>query len=257
MTHNQIVSREEWLTARKAHLAKEKELTRLRDQLSAERRQLPWVKVDKPYLFDGPGGKETLADLFAGRSQLIVKHFMLGPGWESGCVGCSFEVDHVDGALVHLEHHDVTYVVVSRAPLGEIEQFKKRMGWRFKWVSSFANDFNYDYHVSFTADETAKGEAFYNYEIRKIGIDELSGRSVFFKDANGDIFHTYSAYARGGDMFLGTYNLLDITPKGRNETGPNHNLTDWVRHHDRYDDGAVDPGAVKASESHYRRSSYQ
>jgi predicted dithiol-disulfide oxidoreductase (DUF899 family) len=242
MTQHRIVSRDEWLAARKALLAREKEFTRLRDQLNAERRELPWVKVDKAYVFDGPNGKETLADLFAGRSQLIVKHFMLGPEWSEGCVGCSFEVDHVEGALPHLEHHDVTYVVVSRAPLAKIEVFKKRMGWRFKWVSSYGSDFNYDYHVSFTPEEIAKGEAYYNYETQRIGIDELSGRSVFYKDENGDIFHTYSAYARGGEIFLGTYAFLDIAPKGRNETGPNHNLTDWVRHHDRYDaDGHVDP----------------
>lgn len=237
MTQNRIVTREDWLVARKAHLAKEKELTRLRDQLSTERRELPWVKIDTPYVFDGPNGKETLADLFDGRSQLIIKHFMLGPGWKEGCVGCSFEVDHIEGALVHLEHHDVSYVVVSRAPLPEIEAFKRRMGWRFKWVSSYGSDFNYDFHVSFKPDDIEKGEVYYNYELRKIGIEELSGRSVFYKDANGDVFHTYSSYGRGGDLMLGTYNILDLMPKGRNETGPNHNLTDWVRHHDRYDSG--------------------
>jgi predicted dithiol-disulfide oxidoreductase (DUF899 family) len=162
---------------------------------------------------------------------------MLGPGWKEGCVGCSFEVDHIEGALVHLEHHDVSYVAVSRAPLPEIEAFKKRMGWRFKWVSSYGSDFNYDFHVSFKPEETEKGEAYYNYEIRKVGIDELSGRSVFYKDADGDVFHTYSSYGRGGDLMLGTYNILDLMPKGRNETGPNHNMTDWVRHHDCYDSG--------------------
>ena len=242
MTHNRIVTREDWLVARKAHLAKEKELTRLRDQLSTERRELPWVQIDKPYVFDGPNGKETLADLFDGRSQLIIKHFMLGPGWTEGCVGCSFEVDHIEGALVHLEHHDVTYVAVSRAPLPEIEAFKRRMGWRFKWVSSYGSDFNYDFHVSFTQDEIACGEAYYNYDMRPIAIDELSGRSVFYKDATGTVFHTYSSYARGGENFLGTYHFLDITPKGRNET-INGNLTDWVRHHDRYGAG----GSVAAS----------
>jgi predicted dithiol-disulfide oxidoreductase (DUF899 family) len=237
MTHNRIVTRDEWLAARKAHLKKEKELTRLRDQLSAERRELPWVKIDKSYVFEGPNGTETLSDLFGGRSQMIIKHFMLGPGWKEGCVGCSFEVDHIDGALVHLEHHDVSYVVVSRASLPEIEVFKRRMGWRFKWVSSYGSDFNYDFHVSLKPEEIEKGEAYYNYEIRKVGIDELSGRSVFYKDMNGDIFHTYSSYGRGGDLMLGTYNILDLMPKGRNETGPNYNLTDWVRHHDRYDGG--------------------
>jgi predicted dithiol-disulfide oxidoreductase (DUF899 family) len=241
MMHHRVVSRDEWLAARKAHLAKEKELTRLRDQLSAERRELPWVRIEKLYVFDGPHGKETLADLFDGRSQLIIKHFMLGPGWQEGCVGCSFEVDHIEGALVHLEHHDVSYVVVSRAPLPEIEAFKRRMGWRFKWVSSYGSDFNYDFHVSFTPEEIEKGEAYYNYELRKVGIDELSGRSVFYKDANGDVFHTYSSYGRGGDLMLGTYNILDLMPKGRNEIGPNHNMTDWVRHHDRYASGGGYP----------------
>jgi predicted dithiol-disulfide oxidoreductase (DUF899 family) len=242
MKDHAVVSHEKWLAARTAFLAKEKEFTRLRDELSRQRRELPWEKVEKNYVFDGPNGKQTLADLFDGRSQLIVKHFMYGPGWKEGCVGCSFEVDHVEGALTHLEHHDVTYVAVSRAPLAEIEAFKKRMGWRIKWVSSYGSDFNYDYHVSFTKDEIAKGEVYYNYEVQKFAIEELSGRSVFYKDENGGIFHTYSSYARGGDMFLGTYVLLDITPKGRNETGPNHNLSDWARHHDRYDAGGfVDP----------------
>jgi predicted dithiol-disulfide oxidoreductase (DUF899 family) len=242
MANHTVVSREEWLIARKQLLAKEKALTRLRDQLSAERRALPWVKVEKKYVFDGPNGKETLADLFAGRSQLIVYHFMFGPGWKEGCVGCSFLADHIAGALVHLEHHDVTYVAVSRAPFPELAAFKQRMGWHFKWVSSFGSDFNYDFHVSFTPDAIAKGEGYYNYDLSKVQSEEMSGRSVFYKDEKGDLFHTYSSYARGGDMFLGTYVFLDITPKGRNETGPNHNLTDWVRHHDRYDDGGfVDP----------------
>jgi predicted dithiol-disulfide oxidoreductase (DUF899 family) len=244
-----IVSRDEWLTARKAHLAKEKELTRLRDQLSAERRELPWVKVEKPYVFDGPEGKVTLADLFDGRSQLIVKHFMFGPDWEEGCVGCSFEVDHVGGALMHLEHHDVSYALVSRAPLAKIEAFKKRMGWRVKWVSSYRNDFNYDFHVSFRPEEIAKSEVYYNYEMREFQSDEMSGRSVFYKDPAGDIFHTYSSFARGGEPFLGTYSYLDITPKGRDET-VNGNLTDWVRHHDRYGDGGfVDPTGRYAAAS--------
>jgi predicted dithiol-disulfide oxidoreductase (DUF899 family) len=236
MLHNQVVSRDEWLAARKQLLIKEKELTRLRDQINADRHALPWVKVEKPYVFDGPNGSQTLADLFDGRSQLIIKHFMLGPDWEDGCVGCSFELDHVEGALVHLEHHDVSYAVVSRAPLPKIEAFKKRMGWRIKWVSSYGSDFNYDFHVSFKDAEVALGKAYYNYEVRDVGIDELSGRSVFYKDSSGDIFHTYSSYGRGGEMFLGTYHFLDITPKGRDET-INGNLTDWVRHHDKYEEG--------------------
>jgi predicted dithiol-disulfide oxidoreductase (DUF899 family) len=234
MLNNPIVSREEWLDARKALLAREKELTRLRDQLNAERRALPWVKVEKPYVFDGPDGKATLADLFGGRSQLIVKHFMLGPGWKEGCIGCSFGADHVDGALPHLEHRDVTYVAVSRAPLSEIEAFKERMGWRFRWVSSYGSDFNYDYHVSFTPEAVAGDTLYYNYAMQKLQGEEHPGISVFYKDEQGQVFHTYSTYARGTDLLLGTYNLLDLTPKGRDETGPRHNLTDWVRHHDRY-----------------------
>ncbi len=234
---HQVIPNEKWLEARKALLAKEKEFTRLRDELSRQRRELPWVKVEKPYVFDGPNGKETLADLFDGRSQLIVYHFMFGPGWAEGCPYCSFLVDHVDGALAHLAQRDVTWAVVSRATLPEIEAFKKRMGWRFKWVSSFGSDFNYDYHVSFTKDDVAKGKVYYNYEMREFQgppSEELFGISVFYKDGTGDIFHTYSTYARGADMLAGTFNYLDLVPKGRDETGPNHNLTDWVRHHDRY-----------------------
>jgi predicted dithiol-disulfide oxidoreductase (DUF899 family) len=237
MQAHRIVSQDEWLSVRKALLAKEKELTRLRDKLSEERRALPWVKVEKKYVFDTPQGRKTLSDLFAGRSQLIVKHFMLAPGQLEGCVGCSFEVDHIEGALVHLEHHDVTYVAVARAPLAEIEAYKKRMGWHFTWVSSGDSDFNYDFHASFTKDEVAKGKAYYNFEVTDVPLEDLSGNSVFTKDANGDIFHTYSTYGRGLEEILGTYMYLDITPKGRNETGPNHNLTDWVRLHDRYDSG--------------------
>jgi predicted dithiol-disulfide oxidoreductase (DUF899 family) len=203
-------------------------------RLTAKCRELPWVKVEKEYVFDGPNGQETLADLFDGRSQLIVNHFMLGPGWKEGCVGCSFGADHDDGILVHLEHHDVAFVAISRAPLPEIEAFKKRMGWHFKWVSSYENDFNFDYHVSFTKDEIANGRVYYNYEFRDLQIEELPGTSMFYKDATGGIFHTYSAYARGSEMVGGVYGYLDHLPKGRNETGPNHDLTDWVRHHDKY-----------------------
>ena len=235
MTQHQIVPRDEWITARKELLRKEKDFTRLRDQLNAERRALPWVKVEKEYLFDTPSGRQSLGDLFDGRSQLVTKHFMFGPDWTDGCVGCSFEMDHIEGALVHLEHHDVSYVVVSRAPLTKIEAFRQRMGWRFRWVSSYGSDFNYDFHVSFTPEQVAGGKAYYNYELRDVGIDELSGRSVFCRDEAGDIFHTYSSYARGGELFLGSYAVLDITPKGRNET-INGNMTDWVRHHDRYQD---------------------
>ena len=234
MQAHQIVSRTEWLTARKELLVKEKALTRHRDRLAAERRDLPWVRIDKPYVFEGPAGPESLSDLFGPNSQLIVKHFMLAPGQREGCVGCSFEMDHADGALMHLAHHDVSYVAVSRAPLAEIEAYRRRMGWNFKWVSAFGSDFNYDFNVSFTPDEIANGTAYYNYRTGPLPLEDLSGFSVFYKDQNGDIFHTYATFGRGAEEVLGAYMYLDMTPKGRNETGPQHNLTDWVRHHDRY-----------------------
>jgi len=236
-TKAKVVSRAEWLQARKELLAKEKELTRRRDEIDRQRRELPWVKVEKNYVFDAPEGQVTLSQLFDGRSQLIVSHFMFGPGWKEGCFGCSFRSDHVDGALVHLEHHDVSLVTVSRAPLAEIEAFKQRMGWRFKWVSSYRRDFNYDYRVSFTKEEISSGKVEYNYAMRDFQSEELSGLSVFYKNEIGDIFHTYSTYARGDEMVDTTYMYLDLTPKGRNETGPYFNLADWVRHHDRYDAG--------------------
>jgi predicted dithiol-disulfide oxidoreductase (DUF899 family) len=236
MQPHKIVSDTEWLAARKALLAREKEFTRARDQLSRQRRELPWVKVAKTYVFDGPRGKETLADLFGGRSQLLVYHFMLGPDWEEGCKSCSFLADHFDGAAVHLAHRDVTLLAVSRAPLQQIDAFKRRMGWRFKWVSSFANDFNHDYHVSFSKDEMARGGIYYNYAISEFPSEEAPGASVFYKDADGRIFHTYSAYARGLDILIGAYNYLDLVPKGRDEEGLPFTMS-WVRHHDRYDDG--------------------
>jgi predicted dithiol-disulfide oxidoreductase (DUF899 family) len=232
-TRQPVVSREEWIKARKAHLRREKELTRLRDQVSAERRALPWVKVDKNYLFDTPDGKQTLAQLFDGRSQLIVYHFMWRHDLDTGCDGCSFLSDHIDGANWHLPHNDVTLLAVSRAPLAKLEAYKRRMGWKFKWVSSLGSDFNYDYHVSFTKDDLAKGKVYYNYDMTEgWGMEELPGISVFYKDANGDIFHTYSSYARGGDLLIGAHNWLDLTPKGRNET----TIMDWMRRHDEYED---------------------
>ena len=235
MTTHPTVSRDEWLAARQALLAKEKEFTKQRDAISAARRALPWVKVETDYVFDGPDGKETLADLFDGRGQLIVYHFMLGPGWEQGCPSCSFLADHFDGAVVHLAHRDATLVVVSRAPLAEIQKFQKRMGWTFKWVSSNGTDFNRDYHVSFTEDEMAKGEVVYNYQKSEFPSEEAPGVSYFARDESGDVFHTYSAYARGLDMLLGTYNFLDMAPKGRDEDDLPFTMS-WVRHHDRYDD---------------------
>jgi predicted dithiol-disulfide oxidoreductase (DUF899 family) len=230
-------SREEWLAARRQLLTKEKELTKLQDEVSQQRRALPRVKLEKEYVFDTPHGKKTLAELFDGRSQLIVYHFMFGPGWKAGCVGCSFFADHVDGANLHLPHHDVTFVAISRAPLAEIAAYKMRMGWRFNWVSSWGSDFNYDFHVSFNREDIVKGKVYYNYATIEASIEDLHGTSVFFKDETGVVFHTYSTYARGDERGIGTYSFLDLTPKGRNETGPNFNLSDWVRRHDEYGDG--------------------
>jgi predicted dithiol-disulfide oxidoreductase (DUF899 family) len=232
MNPSKIVSKAEWLVARKDLLTREKEFTRLREELSRHRRELPWVKIDKEYMFDGPDGKETLAELFDGRSQLIVYHFMFGPAWEEGCRGCSYLADHFDGANWHLPHRDVTFVAVSRAPLSEFEPYKKRMGWRFKWVSSHGSDFNFDYHVSFTKEEEEKNKVYYNYRRGEFGMDESLGLSVFHKDENGDVFHTYSTYARGLDILLGTYNFLDLVPKGRDEN-PDAPM-DWVCRHDEY-----------------------
>lgn len=227
-----VASREQWLAARAELLAKEKEFTRLRDQLSRDRRALPWVRVEKPYRFDGPGGQETLAQLFGSRSQLVVYHFMFAPEWAEGCRHCSFWADHFDGMGVHLNHRDVTMVVVSRAPLAKIEQFRQRMGWRFKWVSSHDTDFNDDYHVSFTPEGLQSGKVFYNYRQTDEDVTDREGVSVFYKDARG-VFHTYSCYARGIDMLNTTYHFLDLAPKGRDECdGPQA----WVRHHDRYSD---------------------
>ena len=227
MERPKVVSREEWLLARKRHLSKEKEFSRLRDQLSAERRELPWVLVDKRYVFDGPDGQESLADLFGGRSQLMVYHFMFAPEWAEGCTACSFVADHFDGPLLHLPHHDVALVAISRAPLPQLQAYRQRMGWRFKWLSSNGSDFNFDYHVSFPKG----GATYYNYEPRESKSEgEREGLSVFYKDEAGDIYHTYSTYARGVDLLLGTYNYLDLTPKGRNESG----AMDWVKKHDKY-----------------------
>jgi predicted dithiol-disulfide oxidoreductase (DUF899 family) len=230
----------EWLAARKELLRKEKEFTRLRDELSRQRRELPWERVEKNYVFDGPSGKETLADLFDGRSQLIVYHFMFGPSWEEGCPSCSLLADHFDGSVPHLNARDVTLVVVSRAPLAQIEAFKKRMAWNFKWVSSYGTDFNYDYHVSFTKEEKANGDVYYNYTMQDFPSDEGPGGSAFYKDAAGGIFHTYSTYGRGLDICIGAYNFLDLAPKGRDEEGLAFSMA-WVKHHDKYErDKTVD-----------------
>jgi len=242
MEPHKIVPHDEWVAARKAHLAEEKAFTRARDALSRKRRELPWERIEKNYVFDGPNGKETLAELFGGRSQLIVYHFMLGPGWEEGCPSCSFLADHFDGSVIHLAQRDVNFAVVSRAPLAEIEKFKKRMGWHFKWLSSFGNDFNFDYQVSATPEEKAKGEAFYNYVKTTFPSEERPGVSVFYKNAAGEVFHTYSSYGRGLDMLIGAYHFLDMAPKGRDEAGLKYGMA-WVRHHDKYQGAVVDPNA--------------
>ena len=230
-----VVSREEWLAARRAFLAKEKEFTRLRDELSRQRRALPWVMVEKAYAFDGPRGRETLADLFDGRSQLVVYHFMFSPEWDAGCKSCSFWADNFNGIDVHLRHRDVSFVAISRAPLAKIDAFRKRMGWTFKWLSSSATDFNYYFHGSFTPEARKSGAAVYNYTKLDMDIGDREGISVFYKDERGTVFHTYSCYARGIDLVNGAYNFLDLVPKGRDEDG--HDFTQfWVRYHDAYED---------------------
>ena len=233
MLRQNVVSRQEWTAARIALLAREKELTHLRDEISRERRALPWVRIDKPYVFDGPSGKVTLTELFEGRSQLLVYHFMFDPGWSEGCKSCSFWADNYNGVDVHLAHRDVTMVTVSRAPLDVLESFKRRMGWTFKWVSSFGNDFNHDFHVTFTEDER-HGEVSYNYQQQRFGSPEAPGASVFYRDEDGSVYHTYSCYARGLDALNGAYQWLDLTPKGRDEDGLRSTMA-WVRHHDKYE----------------------
>jgi len=245
LSDHEIVSRTDWLVARQDLLKREKELTRLRDQLSAERRALPWVKIDKEYVFDAPDGKVTLADLSEGRSQLFIKHFMKGPGQTTQCVGCSLEVDHIEGILVHLQNHDVSYAAVARAPIQEIEIVRKRMGWKFPWVSSYHSDFNYDFNVSFTRERIASGRALYNYQKAPewaAELEDLSGDSVFVRDQTGQIFHTYSTFGRGGEEFLEIYRILDVMPKGRDENGPYRSLADWARPRNVYGQGgSVEP----------------
>jgi predicted dithiol-disulfide oxidoreductase (DUF899 family) len=232
-TNHSTVTPSEWLAARKELVVEEKRLTRQMDAVSAKRRALPRVKIEKDYQFDSRRGRVSLAELFAGRSQLVIQHFMLGPDWGEGCPSCSYMADHTDGMLPHLAARDVTMMAVSRAPLAEIEAFKKRMGWRFKWVSSYGNDFNHDYHVSFTKEELAKGKVYYNYDMTAFPSEEGPGASVFYKDGTGGVFHTYSSYARGLDMLVGAYNYLDLAPKGRDEDGLAHTMA-WVKHHDKY-----------------------
>jgi predicted dithiol-disulfide oxidoreductase (DUF899 family) len=228
-----VVSHEEWLSARTSFLEKEKDFTKLRDEVSRQRRELPWEAVSKEYVFEGPNGKQTLAELFDGRSQLIVYHFMFNPDWDAGCPHCSFWADNFNGTIVHLNHRDATMIAVSHAPYSKLAAYEKRMGWNFKWVSSFETDFNFDYRVSFTPGEVAKKEAFYNFEEQKTPGTEAAGCSIFSKAANGKVFHTYSAYARGIDMVNGAYHYLDLLPNGRDEAGQS-NPQFWVRRHDEY-----------------------
>jgi len=229
-----VVVKDRWLAQRRALLAREKELTRRGDQIASERRALPWLHVAENYVFDSPEGPRALADLFQGRRQLLVQHFMLGPGWEAGCRSCSFMADHIDGIQIHLEQRDMSFVAVSRAPIEEIERFRQRMGWKFDWVSSHRNGFNHDFAVSFTPEELAQEEVFYNFGMTTFKHDELPGLSVFYKDDAGTVFHTYSAYGRGVEAMMGAYRLIDLLPKGRDEAAPNSGMS-WVRHHDRYD----------------------
>jgi predicted dithiol-disulfide oxidoreductase (DUF899 family) len=233
LDNHRIVSKDEWLAARSALLKKEKEFTVLRDKLGQQQRDMPWVSVDKEYLFVGPNGKQTLSDLFDGRTQLIVYHFMYDPNWDAGCPSCSFWADNFNGIVVHLNQRDVTMIAVSRAPYSKIEEYKKRMGWNFKWVSSYDNDFNFDYHVSFTPKELSEKKAFYNYNLQDTHSPEREGVSVFYKDTADHVFHTYSAYARGIDVLNVAYHYLDLVPKGRDEDG--HEFAQfWVRRHDEY-----------------------
>jgi predicted dithiol-disulfide oxidoreductase (DUF899 family) len=233
MEKHRIVPHAEWVAARKALLAEEKEFNRLRDRLSEKRRNLPWERVEKDYVFDGPSGKARLAQLFAGKSQLLVYHFMFDPDWEAGCKSCSFWADNFSNIPVHLKHRDVSLVAISRAPLDKIEAFRKRMGWSFPWYSAHGSDFNFDYHVSFRPEDRAQGEVEYNYRPIKTTMSELPGISVFFRDEDGAVYHTYSTYARGLDMLNGAYHMLDLVPKGRDEEGRGQF---WVRLHDRYED---------------------
>ena len=230
---HQVVSQEEWIAARKALLDQEKEAVRLKDRLSAARRALPWVKVDKIYLFDGPAGKVSLADLFAGRKQLVIYHFMFGPDWKEGCPSCSFVSDHFGGTLPHLAARDVSLAAVSRAPFAKLAAFKQRMGWNFNWVSSATSDFNFDYHVSFTAEELEKGKVDYNYTLQEFPSAEAPGISVFYKDEDGSIYHTYSSFGRGVEAVMATYSILDMVPKGRDEDDLDFSMA-WVRYHDKY-----------------------
>ena len=241
-----VVSSNRWVDERKKLLAREKELMRLHDEIARERRALPWERVEKNYVFDTPEGRRTLSELFEGRRQLVVQHFMLGPDWEQGCQSCSYMADHTDGMNIHLPHRDITMLAVSRAPLAEIERFHQRMGWRFKWVSSYDNDFNYDFNVSFKPEEIEKGEVYYNYHTMSFPNTEAPGVSVFYKNDAGEIFHTYSTYGRGVEVMMGAYQMMDLTPKGRDEKDVPYKM-EWIRHHDLYEPA---PAAASCCSAH-------
>jgi predicted dithiol-disulfide oxidoreductase (DUF899 family) len=232
-TSRKVVTREEWLIARKEHLVQEKEFTRLRDELSKARRELPWVELEKDYAFDGANGKEHLSDLFDGRHQLLIYHFMYGPDWEEGCPSCSFWADNYDRSVIHLNHRDISMVAVSKAPWKTLDAYRRRMGWSFKWFSSLDNDFNRDYHVSFTPEEMEKGEMFYNYQTTHFPSSEAPGLSVFYRDDDGSVYHTYSCYSRGLDMLNAAYHHMDLVPKGRDESDLPHRMS-WLHRHDQY-----------------------
>ncbi|WP_454853536.1 DUF899 domain-containing protein [Rhizobium binxianense] len=233
MPDNKVVPHEEWLKARLDLLAAEKEFTRQRDALTRRRMAMPWERVEKPYRFEGPDGSLSLAELFDGRSQLVVYHFMLGPDWKEGCKSCSFWADNFNGIPIHLNHRDVTFTAVSRAPLAKIEAYRKRMGWSFPWVSSHGSDFNFDYQVSATPEQLAEGKAYYNYAVRPNTDSEQVGISVFHRNEKDEVFHTYSCYQRGVEMVNGAYHFLDLVPKGRDEDGLRFTM-EWVRRHDQY-----------------------
>jgi predicted dithiol-disulfide oxidoreductase (DUF899 family) len=242
-TNHPVVFRDRWVTERKILLAREKELMRLQDQIARERRALPWERVEKDYVFDTSAGPRTLADLFEGRGQLIVQHFMFGPGWEQGCPSCSYMADHTDGMNVHLAQRDITLVAISRAPLADIERFRQRMGWRFNWASSNGSDFNHDFGVSFAPEDRVEGEVYYNYGMTRFPSEEAPGVSVFCKDDAGRLVHTYSTYGPGVEVMMGAYRMMDLTPAGRGEDSSAHKMR-WVRHHDRYEPGpAAKPAA--------------
>ena len=241
-----VVSTDRWVAERKTLLAHEKELMRLHDQIARERRALPWERVDKGYAFDTPQGRRSLAELFEGRRQLLVQHFMLAPGWEQGCPSCSFMADHTDGMNVHLAHRDITMIAVSRAPLAEIERFRRRMGWQFEWVSSHGSDFNHDFAVSFGPDDERDGKLVYNFATQPFQGEEAPGISVFYKNDAGEVFHTYSTYGRGVEVMMGAYNLMDLTPQGRGERDVAYKM-EWVRHHDRYEPAAAEKSAATAA----------